>query len=244
MRSFRYLYFLVLLVPSLVQAAPKIHVGSFHDFLDEGRSTTLKRIRNTGDVTAFVKVSVFELVYDAKGKVREVDVEQMPVEERGVVASPSRLIVPAGGMQSVRLLYRGVRDKERYYRLRFVPVLPVEADGFAISAADAKQYEKSLSVGMQVMTGFGTLFIVRPNDVRYKTEVRQGAGKVMVVNEGNTMVALDNLRHCQSDGEKCGAGTKVHIRPGREHVLPEKAGYEYRFSLIEGDKKQEMLFKR
>ena len=40
------------------------------------------------------------------------------------MASPARLIVPAKGMQGTRLLHMGGRDTERYFRVRFVPVVP------------------------------------------------------------------------------------------------------------------------
>ncbi|MCE6985145.1 molecular chaperone, partial [Pseudomonas frederiksbergensis] len=74
--------------------------------------------------TAFVKVSVVELVYDNQGQAREVEMDGREALQRGLVVSPARLIIPANGMQAVRLLYRVERDQERYFRLRFIPVLP------------------------------------------------------------------------------------------------------------------------
>lgn len=96
-----------LLFPLPLLATPALNVGGLYDYLDAARSTVLKRVRNGGDSTAFVKVSVAELVYDDDGSAREVDQDTLPLEARGLIASPARLIVPARGMQSVRLLYRG-----------------------------------------------------------------------------------------------------------------------------------------
>lgn len=93
--------------PLAAIGAPELNVGALYDYLDSGKSTLLKRVRNSGDTTAFVKVSVAELVYDSDGNAREVDTEGLPLEQRGLVASPARLIVPAQGMQAVRLVYRG-----------------------------------------------------------------------------------------------------------------------------------------
>jgi hypothetical protein len=52
------------------------------------------------------------------------------------MASPARLIVPAKGMQGTRLLHMGARDTERYFRVRFVPVVPEKEDEFAVSSEE------------------------------------------------------------------------------------------------------------
>lgn len=122
------LLFAVLLLPGFAKAGPQLDVGALYDYLEPGKGTYAKRIYNRGDSTAFVKVSVLELVYDGEGEPREVDVDELPFDQRSVVASPARMIIPARGMQAVRLLYRGERAQERYYRLRFVPVLPEQDD--------------------------------------------------------------------------------------------------------------------
>ena len=54
------------------------------------------------------------------------------------MASPARLIVPAKGMQGTRLLHMGERDTERYFRVRFVPVVPEKEDEFAVSQRGAR----------------------------------------------------------------------------------------------------------
>lgn len=45
-----------------VQAGPQINVGTVYDYLDADKSTYLKRVFNSGDATAFVKVDVLEIV--------------------------------------------------------------------------------------------------------------------------------------------------------------------------------------
>lgn len=104
MKSFRYFCLAWAMLPCLAQAGPELNVGGLYDYLEEGKSTLLKRVRNGGDSTAFVKVSVVELVYDGSGPPREVALEGLALEQRGLVVSPARLIVPSRGMQAVRLL--------------------------------------------------------------------------------------------------------------------------------------------
>ncbi|MFF7061168.1 molecular chaperone [Pseudomonas sp. NPDC008258] len=224
----------LLVVPLAASAAPELNVGALYDYLDGGKSTLLKRVRNGGDTTAFVKVSVAELVYDSDGNAREVNTDGLPLEQRGLVASPARLIVPAQGMQAVRLLYRGERDKERYFRLRFVPVLPELGDGFAVDAQEAEEYREHLKAGVNLLAGYGSLLFVRPAEAQFQTPVQRQGGKLTVSNQGNSTVVLDQFRQCQSAGEACEPATKHHLLPGRTREFEGQAGKLHQFELHEG----------
>lgn len=229
------------LTPCLAQAGPELNVGGLYDYLEEGRSTLLKRIRNGGDATAFVKVSVVELVYEGEGPPREVPVDGLAMEQRGLVVSPARLIVPAHGMQAVRLLYRGQRERERYYRLRFIPVLPETGDGFAVDDQQAQDYRDSLKAGVNLLAGYGTLFFVRPASTRYQTSVSRKAGLLTVSNQGNTTVVLDHFRQCQSLDQQCEPATKHHLLPGRIRKFEGEAAKVHQFELQEGANRKAMV---
>lgn len=69
------------------------------------QSTYLKRVRNQGDSTAFIKVAIHEIIYDEMGKPSEL--AELTEGPRPLIASPSRMIIPANGMQATRLLYMG-----------------------------------------------------------------------------------------------------------------------------------------
>lgn len=231
----------LLLTPLASHAAPELNVGALYDYLDSGKSTLLKRVRNSGDTTAFVKISVAELVYDANGEPREIDTDGLSLEQRGLVASPARLIVPAQGMQAVRLLYRGSRDRERYFRLRFVPVLPESGDGFAVNEQEAKQYRESLKVGVNLLAGYGSLLFVRPAETRFQTAVQRQGGQLQVVNEGNTTVVLDHFRQCQAAEQGCEPATKHHLLPGRSRQFDGQVGKVHQFELHEGAERKQMV---
>ena len=83
-----------------VSAGPQINVGTVYDYLEGDKSTYLKRVFNSGDSTAFVKVNILEIVYDANGVPNEVPVKSDPgaTSRDGLMASPARLIIPANGM--------------------------------------------------------------------------------------------------------------------------------------------------
>ncbi|MFP5428045.1 MAG: molecular chaperone [Gammaproteobacteria bacterium] len=231
----------LLLTPMASRAAPELNVGALYDYLDSGKSTLLKRVRNSGDTTAFVKISVAELVYDANGESHEIDTDGLPLEQRGLVASPARLIVPAQGMQAVRLLYRGSRDKERYFRLRFVPVLPESGDGFAVNEQEAQQYRDSLKVGVNLLAGYGSILFVRPAETRFQTPVKRQGGQLQVANEGNTTVVLDHFRQCQAAEQGCEPATKHHLLPGRSRQFDGQVGKVHQFELHEGGERKQMV---
>lgn len=222
-------------------AGPQINVGTVYDYLDGDKSTYLKRVFNSGDSTAFVKVNVLEIVYDDQGKPQEVPIETAAdgASRNGLMASPARLIVPTKGMQGTRLLYMGERDRERYFRVRFVPVVPEKEDEFVVSEQERDAYKEGLSAGVNLMTGFGTIFFVRPRDARFETVVNETGNRYELRNSGNTVVIVDEFKSCSLSNETdCGATTKHHILAGKTFAFDKEKGREYRFKLIEGDSKK------
>ena len=229
--------------PLVVQAGPQINVGTVYDYLDADKSTYLKRVFNSGDSTAFVKVNVLEIVYGTDGVPKEIPVETATdgASRNGLMASPARLIVPAQGMQGTRLLYMGERDRERYFRVRFVPVVPEKEDEFAVSGEEREDYKKNLSAGVNVMTGFGTVFFVRPKDARFESAVNETDTRYELRNNGNTVVIIDEFKSCSVSNEsECGATTKHHVMAGKTYAFDKEKGREYRFNLIEGDQKKSL----
>lgn len=227
-------------------ATPSINVGSLYEYIDSDKSNVLKRVRSTGDATAFVRVNITEIVYDAEGKSTEAPVTtehlgQQAAAGNSLVASPARLIVPANGQHATRLLYQGEREKERYYRVRFLPVVPEKGgDDFALNDAETAEYQSELSAGVQVLTGYGIIVIVRPKDARYDTQVKDDAATFTVRNQGNTIVAIDNFVDCSAGEKDCTAPRKIHVLPGLSQHFEKVAGHRYRFEVIEGDKPKKM----
>lgn len=238
MNRFQPLLLLLTLLAGSAQAAVQLNIGGLYDYLPDQRSSLLKRVRNGGDTTAFVRVSVAEVVYDAQGKAHEVSLEGIPAAERPLVASPARLIVPANGMQAVRLLFRGERAKERYFRLRFIPVLPEANEGFDIGAEEAKAYEDKIKAGVSILAGYGSLLFVRPDATRFLTQVDDQPGHFGVHNTGTSTVVLDHFINCSRDGNECEVATKHHLLPGSQRRFDKAPERVYRFELIEGEERR------
>ena len=58
-----------------VSAGPNINIGTVFDYMDAGQSSYLKRIYNGGNSTAFVRVSILEIIYKADGTSEEVPLQ-------------------------------------------------------------------------------------------------------------------------------------------------------------------------
>ncbi|OIN53165.1 pilus assembly protein [Pseudomonas costantinii] len=230
----------------VAHAGPQINVGTMYDYLDGDKGSFLKRVFNGGDSTAFVKINVLEIVYNSDGVPEEVPLKsQSELSTRdGLMASPARLIVPANGMQGARLLFMGPRDKERYFRVRFVPVIPEKEDQFAVPEEERQNYEKTLSAGVNVLAGYGTIFFVRPGNTQFNTKTSSDGINYVMRNEGNSVVIVDEFEDCPIGKDvECKATTKHHILPGRSFQFDKQAGREYRFNLIEGATKKAVAIK-
>lgn len=231
----------------MAQAGPQINVGVVYDYLDGDKSTYMKRVFNGGTSTAFVKVDILEILYNEDGSYQEVPLQAQDgaLAKDGLMASPARLIVPANGMQGTRLLFMGDRGKERYFRVRFVPVVPEAEDEFAINAEEREEYKKErIAAGVKVLAGFGTVFFVRPKDTRFETTIDNDASRYLLRNNGNSVVVIDEFKDCAVQKENdCRPTTKHHVMAGRTFSFDKEPGRAYRFDLVEGHEKKTIEIK-
>ena len=235
----RNLFFILLLMLSgNVSASAEISIGTLFDYMAGQQGTYLKRIRNQGDTTAFVKVAIHEITYNGAGQPRES--AELTEGNRALIASPSRLIIPAKGVQATRLLYMGARDKERYFRVRFIPVLPRKEDGFDMDdqSIDAQQ---QVSAGVNILTGFGAIIFVMPKETRFDTKLIETDSMTTVVNNGNATIVLDFFEECDGRAKNCSTPGKIHLLPNMKKQLVKQKDHLYRFALIEGDQSRNMV---
>lgn len=211
-------------------AAPDINVGSLYDYMSNERNIAIKKIYNFGNETAFVKVSIKEIIYNNDGFPEEKELSGDGSRE--LVASPSRMIIPSDGMQVIRFIYLGPREKERYFRVRFVPVLPEEID----LVSDRVNNSNNIQTGVNILTGFGTILFIPPENVKYSTSLLRKDKKAYVENNGNTTVVVDNLERCDEINKKCTQVEKLHVLPGVRREISYDGYPSIEFDLIEGSK--------
>ncbi|MBD9552806.1 hypothetical protein IB221_11080 [Pantoea sp. PNT01] len=228
-------------------ATPVIGIGSMYDVLTPGMQSMTKRIYNTGDSTAFVRVEILEIHPERQDKNNELpqkEVSGKTLERERLIVTPQRLIIPPSGFQSVRMLWPGERNSERYFRIRFIPVMPESDDGFGLDKKAVSEYRKeNLQAGLNVLTGYGTILIVQPEKPLFNTVIHDAApDSLSVRNNGNATVSLDAIRQCKFANTDCGSVTREFILPGRTHDVKRKAGYKTNFTLIEGSNKRNLSY--
>ncbi len=228
-------------------SAPLIGISSMYDMILPGSQTITKRIHNTGDATAFVRVDILEINLTKNKDQEEVPQKELvgnKLERNRLLVTPQRLIIAPDGFSVVRAFWPGERDQERYFRVRFAPVLPEAGDGFGLDKEEISEYRKNtLHAGLNVLTGYGTIIIVQPDKPTFKTVIDEKAiGAVNVRNDGNATIALDNLRQCKAVRIDCSVATREIILPGRTHAIKRSAGHKISFTLIEGNDKRALNY--
>lgn len=235
-----------LLSASLTHATPVIGIGSMYDVLMPNMQSMTKRIYNTGDSTAFVRVELLEINPGSNNEVTEVPQKELSgttLERNRLIVTPQRLIIPPSGFQTVRILWPGERVSERYFRVRFTPVMPETDDSFGLDKKAMSEYRKNtLHAGLNVLTGYGTIVIVQPEKPQFNTSVDNEISAITIKNNGNATISLDNLMQCKTVNTDCSIVTREFILPGKKHTVEKKPGYGTNFTLIEGDSKRVMSY--
>lgn len=226
-----------------VSAGPSINVGEMNETIQPEQSTLAKRINNTGDATAFVRVSVDEIVFgpDRYSEKKLDDDALINGAGTGLISSPARMIIPAKGMQTNRLIFTGSRNKEHYYRVRYIPVVPQDAAEFSLDTSDMTKYQEEIKAGVTVLTGFGTIVTVLPSSARFDTKITADNRRLLIANGGNASIFISSLRECDKDLKNCTSVTGHQIRPGMTLEKPISAGKVWQYSLSEGMKKQSLI---
>ncbi|MGY4725803.1 hypothetical protein [Burkholderia pyrrocinia] len=229
----------------LLQAAhawaggPNINIGSLYDYMPGNTSSITKPIRNSGDETGFVRIDVKRIVYDANGKASEMDQPDNGSLQDRLIVSPNRLIAPAEGVRSTRILYVGKRDEEQYFRVRYLPVQPSRKDGFDVTA-DVEH--KFASAGVKVLIGYGEIVFVRPTHEKYDTVLDKRADGLTVSNNGNSTIILDNYEACHQGEQKCAEPMKKFLLPHRKLDISGKDLTSVSFDLEEGTQTRNQHF--
>lgn len=232
---------------SCVLAVPSIGIGSMYDVLIPGKQAINKRIYNTGDSTAFVRIDLLEIDIKDKKNIIETPVKEIAgdlLEKERLIVTPLRMIIPPSGFQLIRFMWPGERITEKYYRVRFTPVLPAAEDSFGLSEQEITQYrKKTLNVGLNVMAGYGTLVIVQPSKPLFDTKiVTRSPEYISIMNNGNATVTLENIRNCNAVETDCSSATRQFILPGQTKQVARVKGLKTNFTLVEGEKQQKLRF--
>lgn len=227
------------LFPYVVFAAPEIGIGSMYDVLAPDEQSITKRIYNTGTSTAFVRIDLLEMNPDKNGNGESTQKEitdNNKLKKNRLIVTPLRMIIPPSGFQSARILWPGDRNKEKYFRVRFTPVMPDANDGFGLDNEAVDKYKKdALHAGVNILAGYGTIVIVQPNTPVFNTIIDDAHSDfTKIKNNGNATILLKNIRHCRAENTDCDTSSREFIYPGSNTSIPKKSGFITQLTIEEG----------
>ncbi|EOZ1521575.1 hypothetical protein Q9Z39_004193 [Enterobacter hormaechei] len=223
-------------------ASPAVGIGSMYDLLMPGENNLVKKVYNSGDSTAFVRVDILEIKLDGQGGEQELVPQKMDgdaLNKNRLIATPQRMIIPPSEFQSVRLLWPGTRETERYYRVRFTPVMPDKKNDFGLTENEIAEYKSSIKAGVNILTGYGSILYVMPDKAEFNTAVNDDTASVKIMNSGNSTIVIDNIRHCSDNKSQCSPPTRTFIIPGRNFVIKKQSGKKTFFRLHEAENKKD-----
>jgi len=174
------------------------------------------RIISKSASVQYIKVSVSRVT--APGTDHESSVPTSPVNVQDLVASPQRLILPAGGSHVVRLISQQAPAKETLYRVAIEPVPPLPGEAEADTPTEVKS-----DVGLVIV--WAALVTVEPKQILPQWALNET--RDTVVNTGNIRLGVLRAGHCTSPGDQSSCEwqpVKRIVYAGQRLALPEYHG--------------------
>lgn len=184
-------------------------------------------VHNPDAEPMFVEVEVLEV--RAPGTDKEERIVVRNPEEIGLIATPRRLVVPAGGSRVVRLVnLAGHGATERVYRVNVKPVAAPE-DG-----STGGETKKSMSI--KILIAYQLLIFVNPEKTEVLVDGHRDGTTLQVQNKGNVNAYLYDGRQCKEGEtkEQCATLQGLRLYPGnvRSLTLPRDQAVDF---MVEAD---------
>ena len=147
----------------------------------------------------------------------------------GLIASPTKLIIPPQNSQLVRLVSLLPSDgKDQIFRVNFTPV----SGEFA-----AKE------TAVQFMVGYQVLVIIRPDDAKAKLVSKRNGDTLTISNLGNTNVYLESGKQCDTEEKvNCTPLTENRLYSGNNWKIDLPSKGPVAFDVYNGDTIVERVF--
>jgi P pilus assembly chaperone PapD len=222
MKSIGYFLSLVLLLASASATADMFVDRSIVIFEPGSGPNQDVKVSNSGDDVIYVEVQV--LAVNDPGTPEEKRVMVSNPKELKLIATPSKLVVPAGGQKLIRIVNLEPNSKqERIYRINVTPVVaPLEED---VS-------ELRIVVAYQILT------IVQPAKPESTLSVRRNGKQITFSNLGNTNILLSEGQQCMRATAECRDLASRRLYAGNTWVqdLPFDAPVSYSVRSFDGIK--------
>ena len=171
---------------------------------------------NNSDERAYVAVEPSEIVNAGQpGETRQAEPDP---EKRGLLVSPTRMILEPGQRRLVRFAAMAARtDRERVYRVTVKPVAG------ALSAEET---------GLKLLVGYDVLVLARPAEIRPNLSATRSEGRLTFRNDGNASLELVDGKQCEPGGGTCTELPGKRLYAGAQWVLPLRSSAPVDYTII------------
>ena len=188
MRIFRRLLCISLMLVSTSTLADMYVDRSIVIFEPGGQPRQDVKVTNTGDDTIYIEVEVLRV--DKPGTPEEKRQKVTDPRELKLLATPSKLIIPAGGQKLVRIVnLQSSNTTERVYRINVTPIVaPLQ---------DSKSQ-------LRIVVAYQILAIVQPDHPQSTLSATRDGKIISFSNSGNTNILLSEGKQCNpQDQQEC-----------------------------------------
>jgi len=153
-----------------------------------GQSRQDVKVTNTGDDTLYVKIDVLRV--ENPGSDIEKRVKITDPNDLKLVATPSKMAIPAGGQKLERIVNLQAKNAtERVYRINVTPIVPPLQDKTS---------------QLRIVVAYQILAIVQPDDPHSRLVAQRDGKKISFSNSGNTNILLSEGKQCSpTDKQEC-----------------------------------------
>jgi P pilus assembly chaperone PapD len=165
------------------------------DFTPTGEKFADISVMNTSQDMAYVKVELTRVDHPGMPNQTTVSLQNNP-EDFGLVASPTKLAIPAQQLRRVRILPL-IKDntEDVYYQVK---ITPVSGELQSLLSPD-----KAIAAGVQIIVGYEVKVFVRPQKAQAIVSINRIGNQVTVTNTGNSNVLLYNGQQCNATATAC-----------------------------------------
>ncbi|ALX93551.1 hypothetical protein AV650_08235 [Serratia fonticola] len=171
-----------------------------------GNQNNLIKVFSKSDSTQYVKVTVKKVINP--GTAQEKDEPVASWQENNLIASPNKIIVPAGSNKAVRLTQIKAPQEETLYRVYFEGVSPASVDVQQMEVTD--QSGKTAKAAVSVNMVFAALVRTMPDKPLASIEASQNAQGQLVINStGNIRAGVQAIDYCPQNTLSSGCDHQV-----------------------------------
>lgn len=216
---------LVLLVLSLVSISPVFASVSIVKgptklaILTDDAPSQVLHVRNPDKKNvAYVELEVYEL--DVSNGGQEASKVEGKMRGNSLAVLPNKLVIPPNGLGSFRLFFTGNKApvKDRYFKIRYVPIDGRSAEGAGEDGTDAILFFSIATASYAA--------VIRDDPI-YAFDISKKDSGVFIENSGNSVFTVNDCNVCAGSG-RCSVLSQIRVLPGVNRAKPIVSSEKYK----------------